>query len=205
MSLDSDIANPDSRLVVRFYMDKEKNNFKSELEGRPIWEDRDFVEIFVPGDANTIIKTFANEDHKRRFPVQWARYVNSQEKGKEEGTPIEDWPLIAGSPSTVENLRSLKFYTVESIATAADSQIQRVGMAAGMSPYAFRDRAAKFLKLAKDESSSAHQEEKLKQLEEENARIKAEMDSKMAQMQEQMAQLMSEKKLGRPPKIKEAA
>jgi hypothetical protein len=47
----------------------------------------------------------------------------------------------------VEELRALKFYTVESVANAADAQLQRIGMVAGMSPYAFRDAAVRFLAL----------------------------------------------------------
>ena len=209
MALETDIQNPDSRLVVRFLKEKIKNEFRSSLESRPIWEDRDFVQIFVPGDPTTIIRTMANDDHKSRFPIQWARYQNEQDKGSTDGTPVEDWPLIAGSPSTVENLRALKFYTIESIATAADSQIQRIGMSAGMAPFVFRDRAAKFLKLAKDDSIANQNDEKLKFLEEENARIKSETDAKIAQMQEQMQQVLAavqqKGKPGRKQKVKEAA
>jgi hypothetical protein len=61
-------TNPDSRLAVMFYSKPIENEFQSMAQGRPIFEDRDFVKIFVPGDPTTVVDTFVREDHKARFP-----------------------------------------------------------------------------------------------------------------------------------------
>ena len=92
----------------------------------------------------------------------------------------------------------MRFYTVESIAGASDQQLQRMGMAAGMSPYAFRDKAKSFLNLASDSAETDKRTQEINELKEElakkaeeNAKIKAETDAKMALMQEQMATILA--------------
>ena len=66
-------------------------------------EMRDFIIIEVPGDNLTVIDTFAVDEHKKRFPVQWARYQNEKTDGDVEGTLLHDWPIlnaaVAGSKS----------------------------------------------------------------------------------------------------------
>jgi hypothetical protein len=104
----------------------------------------------------------------------------------------------------------MKFYTVESIANASDQQLQRMGMAAGMSPYAFRDKAKSYLNLASNsaETDKRAQEinnlkEELAKKDEENAKIKAETDAKLALMQEQMAAILAA--VGKPNRKKTVA
>ena len=81
------------------------------------------------------------------------------------GTPLSEWPLV--SKSQAEELRGMKFQTVESIANASDQQLQRIGMAAGMSPYAFRDKAKAFLNLATNAAETDKREAEINALKEE--------------------------------------
>lgn len=190
MAIESDISNPDSRLAVKFYKRPVKLEDESIAQGRPIYQEFDFIKILVPGDALTEIDTYVTENHKQRFPIQWANYMNRQ--GSEEsfsGTPLSEWPQI--SASQAEELRGLKFHTVESIANSSDLQLQKIGMIAGMSPHNFRERAKKFLNLAAESAEVSKRDEELAQLREENAKIKAETEAKLSQMQEQMAALLS--------------
>ena len=132
--------NPDSRLAVKFYSKTVPNKFESEKQGRPIFFDLDYVQIFVPGDNTSVIDQPVREDHKQRFPLQWARYNNNRSENTHEiGTPLTQWPRI--TPAQAEELRALKFYTVEGIANASDASLQSIGMIAGMAPYAFREHA----------------------------------------------------------------
>ena len=95
------------------------------------------------------------------------------------------------SKSQAEELRAMKFHTVESIAGASDQQLQRMGMAAGMSPYAFRDKAKAFLNLATTAAETDKREQELNALKEENEKIRAESDKKLSQQQAQINALMS--------------
>lgn len=187
LGLESDLANPnfvgarnpDSALHVRFYVRPIRNQVMSEKEKRPIFEDKVFVEIQTPGSTLNIIDTFAREDHKARFPLQWAHFQNTQGKSEGQvGTPIEHWGGL--SPAQIEMLRAQKFFTVESIAFASDLQIQSIGMTAGMQPHAFRQRAKLYLEASQGDAKNSQlldelsaEREARKTLEERLARLEA--------------------------------
>jgi hypothetical protein len=203
MALPSDDIGADSRLAVTFYKRSMKQEDESMAAGRPIFREFDFVRICIPGDSLTEIDTYADNGHKARFPRQWAHYQN--QVGDHEaviGTPIEEWTII--SRSQADELKGIKFATVESVANASDLQIQRIGMIAGMNPYSFRDKAKAFLNLADKVGETNQREEELSKLRQENAAIKMEADAKLAKQQEQidalMAMMADKKPKGRPKK-----
>jgi hypothetical protein len=207
----SDVANPafagavngDERLVARFYTKPVHNEWKSGIEGRPIYEPKDFIEIWIPGDQTLKIDVPAREDHRRRFPQQWAHFQNTRD-GSElaMGTPVTQWPFI--SASQAEELKAMKFYTVEQIATASDQQIGRIGMAGGMQPFAFRDRAKAFLDAAKDTALVQHQAAELAKRDEEIKRIKEESERRMVDLQAQILALTEAVTNKQQPKMKAA-
>jgi len=197
MALPSDEHGADARLQVRFYKKHIQQEQESIDAGRPIYKEFDFVHICVAGDTLTEIDTYALQQHRQRFPIQWANYMNRVGANDEEvvGTPVAEWPLV--SKSQAEELRAIKFFTVESIAGASDQQLQRMGMAAGMSPFAFRDKAKAFLNLATTSAETDKRESEINALKEElakkdleTAKIKAETDAKLAKMQDQMAAIL---------------
>jgi hypothetical protein len=169
----SDVNNPDSRLNVKFYQRAINNEFKSNLEGRPIMEMADFIVIEVPGDNLTVIDTFAVDEHKKRFPVQWARYQNEKTDGDIEGTLLHDWPIL--NAAVAAELKHFRFYTVEQIAAASDAQLNTLGMAAGMSPLALRDKAKAFLSSAKGSALVQQQADELRKRDEELSAMKAQL------------------------------
>ena len=190
MAIDSDTQGADARLAVQFYKKSVKQNEASDEAGRPIFKEFDFVRIMIPGDNLTEIDTYAQESHKQRFPRQWAHYQNQVANHEDIiGTPLEQWPQVTRSQA--DELRGLKFHTVESIADCSDQQLQRIGMVAGMSPYNFRLKAKAFLNLATDSAEVAHREAEMQALRQENDKIKAETDAKLAAMQEQMSALLA--------------
>jgi hypothetical protein len=198
MALPSDEQGADSRLQVRFYKKPIQQEQESIDAGRPIYKEFDFVHICVAGDTLTEIDTYALQQHRQRFPIQWANYMNRVGANDEEvvGTPVAEWPLV--SKSQAEELRAIKFFTVEAIAGASDQQLQRMGMAAGMSPFAFRDKAKAFLNLATTSAETDKRESEINALKEELAKkdletvkMKAETDAKLAKMQDQMAAILA--------------
>jgi hypothetical protein len=201
--------NPDSALNVRFYIRPSINKHQTREQGRPIYEDKVHIEISTPGNALNIIDRPMYESDKRRFPQQWSYFEMTQGKDEmEAGTPLSKWPLL--QPSQVEMLRALKFRTVENVAMASDENIGRIGMLAGMAPYAFRDRAKQFLAVAKDSSILQKQEEALKASAAELEELKrrdAEREAQFQAMQKQMAELAANQKKtpGRKAKEQEAA
>ena len=185
MAIESDIRGADENLYAEFYIKPVKQNFASEEAGRPIFSDVVYVKIMTPSDQLTQIDTIAREDHKARFPRQWMYFQNKQ-AGQQQviGTPVGEWPQLTASAA--EELRALKFFTVELIANANDSQLQKIGMIAGMSPHSLRDKARAFLNLANDSAEEAKREAELEALRQENERLKAETEKRLAEMQEQL-------------------
>jgi hypothetical protein len=204
MAIDSDVRGADDNLYVEFYSRAVKQEFASQEAGRPIFQDVTYVKIFTPSDQLTQIDTIARDDHKARFPRQWAHYMNKM-NGQEQviGTPVSAWTLL--TPAGAEELRAMKFYTVELIANANDAQLHKLGMVAGMSGHSLRDKAKAFLNIASDSAEEAKREAELVALREENERIKAETDKKIAEMQAQVQALiaMATEKKPRAKKAKE--
>ena len=166
------------------------------------------VHIVLPGNQLFDVKEVVQDRHKKRFPLQWAAFQNSQD-GKDPlmiGTPIEQWPLIGRAQA--EELKSLKFYTVDSIAQASDATLQRMGMAAGMAPSALRERAQRFLAAAHDDAAVNKQAEEIERLRQEQKQKDAEHSEQLQKMQQQIEALAAAqnapKRLGRPPKQKQA-
>jgi len=176
-------------LAVRFYSKEVQNDFLTNKEGRPISFMADFVRIEIPGNQTSIIDTFVNNTHKTRFPTQWAIYLNEKADGNNnpdnvQGTLLRDWPILNAAQAT--ELKHFKFYTVEQVANASDQQIMAIGMTAGMSPLALRDKAQAFLENAKDSSFAQKQAEEIKLREQEIADLKDQM-ARLAKMVEEKA------------------
>jgi len=179
------ISNPDAALIVEFYIKPVQNIFHSSKQGKPVFEDVAYVRINVPGLKEMMVDTPARSDHQKRFPMQWQHFIHkTQGDAREIGTPVAEWTQLTRSQA--EEFRSLKFFTVEAVANAADAQINALGMIGGMSPYMLREKARAFLQSAKDSALPQHQAEEL-----------AKRDAEIALLKEQIAQIAS--KVGATP------
>ena len=181
MALDSDISAADAQLHVEFFIAKD-------VEG---WEGKPFVRIMAPGDKTNIIEQPVREDHKERFPRQWLYFQMKQGDGVPVvGTSLDDWQRDSKgevSRAQVEELRILKFQSVEQVAAASDSQLQRIGMGGP----GLRERAKAYL-------NTRHRSESAEELE----KTRSELETLKAQMAELMA-AQNAKRIGRPPKVAE--
>jgi len=127
--------------IPRFYLRPVLNNFKSELQGHPVFEEKEYVEIIIPGNRGTTVDTPVKQDHKDRWPQLYARFQSNQEQAT-EGTPIEEWAAITRSQA--EELRYLNIRTVEAMANLDDTALQKIGMGG----FALREKAQRFLEQA---------------------------------------------------------
>jgi len=192
------------RLSVQFFKKPLINPAKTAAEGREIYDDVIWIKKMIPGDALNIIERPIYEQDKMEFPLHWAHFQNQH--GSDEmlsGTPLSEWSLI--SRSQAEELKGLKFYTIEQIAEASDLALQRMGMSAGMSPYTFRDKAKAFLNKSSSDAEALKRDESLKALEVENERLRAENKAEMDKLKAQLDMLMyAQKPRGRKPKVVES-
>ena len=165
---------PDAALIVNFYVKPIQNTFQSNKEKRPIFEDVIYVRIDVPGVKDMQVDRPAMSTDQKRFPKQYQHFVNmTQGDSREIGTPLSEWPLLTRSQA--EEFRSLKFFTIESVANASDLNINAMGMMGGMSPFALREKARAFLAAATAQSIPDEL---------------AKRDAEIALLKEQMAKLI---------------
>ena len=184
-------------LNVRFYKRSWKNEGLSILEQRPIFEDKTFVRIEIPGNDKTIIDTLAEDYHRDSYPVEWARFNNSLtgEQGL-VGTPLTEWALL--SPATAENLKHYKFYTVEQVAGASDQALMAIGMVAGVSGHELRDQAKYYLSKARDNADAIKQVAEIDDLRQQNG-ISQEQ---ISELRTQVNQLLEKRTRVRKPVAK---
>ena len=157
----------DSMLTVAFYRQLWQNHTKSIEEGRPIFEERDFIKIAVPGNNTLLIDTLAEEHYIQRFPDHYKRYKEAMSnEAVVNGTPLAHWPLV--TRTAAEKLRFLKFETVEQIAGADDYQLNAIGMSVGMSPFEFKKLAQAYLESSKSTADVAKRNAELELLRADN-------------------------------------
>lgn len=160
----------DKKLHVTFYMRAVMNNYKSAQEGRPIFDEKEFVRIITPGDKNAIFDQPVNDEHRRRFEAQYARFKKGLEQAQ-SGTPLEVWPQM--TVGMVAELKALNVSTVEQLADLSDTLAQRI-----MGANQWRQKAKVFLAAAAGEAATTKLQAELE------AR-----DAQIAALTQQMAEL----------------
>jgi hypothetical protein len=175
----------DARLVVRFFMNAIKHEFRSEQEGRPIFIDVPYIEVIQPGSRDTLV-TEATSQYQNRFRMQWEAF-QARTTPEMTGTPLKEVPWL--TVSQVAELNALNVKTVEQLVNMPDSLAQRI-----MGSFQLRDRAKRFLEAAAGEAVSLKLEAEVKarqeQIDLQNEQIK--------NMQSQIAQLMESQKAAKP-------
>jgi hypothetical protein len=186
----------DKTLAVRFYNVPVRNEHRSAEEGRPIFEDTEHVEIRVRGDRNNIVMRPTRPEDRIRF----ADAYRAHEKGLEakvNGTPLAEWP--AASASFVEEMKFLGFFTVEQLAEATDSVVQKIP---GMQT--FKNKAKAFLEFAK---GAAPLEKLQAELDEQKSRTEVaertahEMSARMAELEQKYTAILEAQASGKQAKL----
>lgn len=182
----------DSGLYVEFRREDVFMPFKSEQEGRPVYEPVDFIKIFVPGDKTKCVDRPVRREawgdtpsDVDRFPRQWEAYQRGA-RALESGIPLAEWPFM--TTSQVKALNAVNIYTVEALAAVSDANLDTLGHGGR----GLRDKAKAHLERMNDDSVSA-------KLAASNADLQRQLDELRAQIGGSDAP-----KRGRPPKSEAA-
>jgi hypothetical protein len=162
----------DAGVHARFYTIARHNESKSAEEGRPIYDDVDWVEIIATGNANNIIRRKASEEDKQRFSRQYQIFGRDKAATGEQltGTPLHEVPWL--TKSQVAEMAYMHIHTLEQLGAVADTVCSRY---AGM--YDMKRKAIAALEAA---SKSAPM---------------TEMALQMEQMKVQLEELLAQNKL----------
>jgi hypothetical protein len=162
----------DDGLFVQFFPHAVHLEWQSKQEGRPIYEQRDYVRVIQPGERDKMERE-AREDDKHRWPRQWAAY-QSQQQQVPDGTPVD--VLFPGAPHEVAMLKALHIHTIEMLAALGEAGISRLGIG-GRNKV---ERAKRFLDAANGMAGMNKLQAENERMAEELAAIKAQMEQLIA-------------------------
>lgn len=185
----------DARLRVQFYIRPIQNKAESLRLGRPVFEDRECIRIFTPGDRDNIIDRPIWDDANIprsdtvRFKAQYEAWKAGKNQDDVVGTPLSQWTAV--TPAQVETLSYFKIRSVEQLAGVSDGNLQKLGPGF----LELRQAARDYLAMAAD---NAHVTKMRAEL--------TERDNRLEVLERQMKELAEEnKKLRRPTKADKAA
>lgn len=181
-----DPAKP-NRIIARFSQRPVQNNWRSEKEGRPVYEDREFVELITPGNTKSIPVEEVTDDHKRQFHREYDAWKAGQERPV-EGMPLSEWPQVSGS--TVLNLNSMHIRTVEELAAVDDGVLQVLGTGARE----LREKAKAWLASARGEQPLQAAVAEIGHLQESNALLSGQLKDAL----DRLSALEAKRGPGRP-------
>jgi hypothetical protein len=107
----------DKMLLVKFEYRNVQDQAATKAEGRPIFKEKVYIDMKVPGSRNGIVRP-ASANDKARFQRHYDAFKARIELPS-EGTPLAEWPLI--SRSLAEELTFMNVKTVEQLANLKDS------------------------------------------------------------------------------------
>lgn len=114
---------------VVFWNDAALNPSKSDVAGRPIFDDIEMYELRFPGNNLTIITERVTDVQRQRWPRQYEAFKKSGSFAVGvSGTPLEQWPFV--SRAQIAELKALNILTVEMLEQVDDNGIARIGTGA---------------------------------------------------------------------------
>lgn len=198
MAHDPDSRESDKEVRVRFFMQPKQNKAKSKEAGRPIFEDREYITIFTPGNKDNIPVRPVTDIERRRFHDQYQAWLKHRDNEEVvEGTPLSHWPGV--TRSQVAELAYFNVRTVEELAAMSDSNAQGF-----MGIQLLRDRAKAYLKASETEAAAEQLRQAAKEREELHSTIEA-LTARIAAMEDEKAKAPAKRGRGRPRNDEEAA
>ena len=169
------VQGADTGIHPQFYLKEKENRVKSASEGRPIFDEKEYIKIFIAGDNKTVIDRAVTQNDKERWPDLYSAFKKGIEI-PETGTPIRHWPLL--TTGKCSELLALHIRTVEDLAALNDNAIKRLGMGGRK----LVEQAQLYLENAKSNAP-------INKLTEENEKLKEDLQAKNVQLNEQQKQI----------------
>lgn len=170
------------RPIVCFFKKCVPNPHKSELAGKPVFEEKIFFRHQFPGETLQTTEHEAKDSEKRQYIHEWQAFLNGKQ-GREQipdGIPMDF--LFPSSPSIVGTLEQHNIYTVEQLANLSGNAIQTVGM--GCQEWV--NKAAKYVEQA-EKGVNFHKFETV--IKEKDQRIST-LERQVSEMQRQVDRFM---------------
>lgn len=148
-----------------FFVQPVLNPKRSAEEGRPQYDEMEFVRILVAADQFNQIVNPVDDVMKQRFAPQYARWQANKSERHIDGTPLRMWPPL--TIVQIAELEGMNIFSVEGLAAVADSNMHRSQSLRGL-----RDKAIVWLETAKGSAETLRQAEENDRLREEMAELR---------------------------------
>lgn len=136
-----------AKLPCRIFRDVWTDEMQSKKEDRAIVREDDVIEIFMPNGTSCASRLKnLTESQKREYADEIARYLSGEEE-KQIGIPLEKLPEMR--KSMIKELEYLNIKTVEQLANAPDSVMQKM-----MGSVSLREKAKVFLETSRENAIS---------------------------------------------------
>ena len=168
-----DTSEADRSLLVRFFVKSTQDKAATIKEGRPIFREREFIEIRFPGNRTDAVARPARPADIARFPRHYDAFKRRVEM-PDEGTPLAEWPQI--SRSQVEELAFYNIKTVEQLVGMSDAN---AGQFMGINK--LRAQAKEFLENSKQLVELSSLKTELQERDEKIAAMEAKLEKLLAQ------------------------
>lgn len=159
-------------LAVRFHLEPVRDEAKSAEAGRPVYVEREYIEIITPGDKTTVIDRPVRDTDKRAYAQQYAAFKAGDEM-QLVGTPLVQWPGC--SRAQVMELAHFGCRTVEQLAEMSDGNLGNVGPLR-----ALRDAARAYLETARGQAPITKMQAELEAARLEMAAMRQKLDEATA-------------------------
>jgi|RhiMethySRZTD1v2_1073278.scaffolds.fasta_scaffold09469_13 hypothetical protein len=114
----------DKSVYVKFYIKPVLNETKTDEEGRPIYDDKEYIEIRTPGNTTNIVVRPVSDMDRKRFRLAYQEFKSGETEQTGGGTPLIEAPWI--TRSQVEELSYLRIRTLEQLAAVGDDVCTRI-------------------------------------------------------------------------------
>lgn len=177
---DEDVSHFESRFAgdkgvfAKFYIHPKQNEEESAKAGRPIFDDKEYIEIFTPGALTNIVRRPASQQDKERFRAAY-RAFKEKEDDSQSGTHLSQVTFI--SKSQVEELAYSRIRTVEQLANVNDDVCTRIP---GL--YSLREKAKAYLEQAEKNAP-------ITAMQAENEELRAQLNALQEVVKDQTAML----------------
>jgi hypothetical protein len=135
-------------LLVSFEYVAVMDDARSAEEGRPVFVDKEFIEIRSPNDPNSVVHREADHKDRATYPQTYKAWKDGAAEAL-SGTPLKKWTYISASQVALLGFRGIR--TVEQFVDVSDDGCHQLGHGF----LELRNKAQVWLKDAKDSSSSA--------------------------------------------------
>lgn len=116
------VEKSDKALGITFVYHPFIDHERSKVEGRPIYQDVEMIEVRIPGSRDVLVRAVTEQD-KMQYERLYTHFKNSNAEII-NGTPLSEFPFISAAER--KELEYFNVYTAEQLVNMADGHFDKM-------------------------------------------------------------------------------